>query len=70
MDPFLVGEIDEHTHTPNPEHIKTIILRVFQQIRSRQNEGKLMKVRDDTGREVNCVLRFDPSSQRYFDDEI
>ncbi len=31
---------------------------------------KLIKARDDTAREGNCVLRFDPESQRYFDDEI
>jgi twinkle protein len=29
---------------------------------------KLVKARDDTAREGNCVLRFDQNSQRYFDD--
>jgi twinkle protein len=29
---------------------------------------KIVKARDDTAREGNCVLRFDPESQRYFDD--
>jgi twinkle protein len=44
--------------------------------KKREEEGenlvvvKLMKVRDDTGREGNCVLRFDPDSQRYFDDDL
>ncbi len=40
----------------------------------REEEGenvvvlKLLKARDDTAREGNCVLRFDPETQRYFDD--
>jgi twinkle protein len=40
----------------------------------REQEGehlvivKLIKARDDTAREGNCVLRFDPDSQRYFDE--
>jgi len=42
--------------------------------KKREEEGenlvvvKLIKARDDTAREGNCVLRFDPDSQRYFDD--
>jgi twinkle protein len=30
---------------------------------------KLIKARDDTAQEGNCILRFDPNSQRYFDDK-
>jgi len=42
--------------------------------KKREEEGehlvvvKLIKARDDTAREGNCVLRFDPDSQRYFDE--
>jgi len=43
--------------------------------KKREEEGenlvvvKLVKARDDTAREGNCVLRFDPDSQRYFDED-
>jgi len=29
---------------------------------------RISKARDDTAREGTCVFRFDPKSQRYFDD--
>lgn len=48
MGPFLVGEIDEYTGTPNPEHIKTIIIRLLQQIK-RQYQEQIKRGETDEG---------------------